>query len=164
MLISIQPTAEIEQFFVHVCQSHGQQALLAVLYSYKGLLQVTALILAFRTRKVKVKGLDDSKYIAAAIYITSIVLAVIIVATYTLADYVNVFPAVVGAGFLLGTTIILVLVFVPKVSMDIGYEDCVHVYNWTGVALHDHVLTMCLLRIVSACGYFTYFTLIYWTT
>jgi len=149
---------------VHVCHSAGREALFAVLYGYKGLLQVTALILAFRTRKVKVKGLDDSKYIAAAIYITSIVLAVIIVATYTLADYVNVFPAVVGAGFLLGTTMILVLVFVPKVSVDIGYEDCVHVYNWTGVALHDHVLTMCLLRIVSACGYFTYVTLIYWAT
>ena len=88
----------------------------AVLYSYKGLLQVIALLLAFRTRKVKTKGLDDSKYIAAAVYITSIVLAVIIVATYTLMDYVNVFPAVVGSGFLLGTTMILVLVFVPRVS------------------------------------------------
>jgi len=114
--LSSQPTAEIDLFFVHVCQSRGQQALFAVLYSYKGLLQVTALILAFRTRKVKVKGLDDSKYIAASIYISSIVLAVIIVATYTLTDYVDVFPAVEGAGFLLGTTMILVLVFVPKVS------------------------------------------------
>jgi len=111
----MQPTGEVHLFFVHVCQSHGREALFAVLYGYKGLLQVTALILAFRTRKVKVKGLDDSKYIATAIYITSIVLAVIIVATYSLADYVNVFPAVVGLGFLLGTTMILVLVFVPKV-------------------------------------------------
>ena len=87
-----------------------------MLYGYKGLLQVIALLLAFRTRKVKTKGLDDSKYIAVAVYITSIVLAVIIVATYTLTDYVNAFPAVVGSGFLLGTTIILVLVFVPRVS------------------------------------------------
>ena len=91
-----------------------------MLYGYKGLLQVTALILAFRTRKVKVKGLDDSKYIAAAIYISSIVLAVIIVATYTLTDYINAFPAVEGAGFLLGTTMILVFVFVPKVSIKWG--------------------------------------------
>ena len=91
-------------------------SLYAVLFGYKGLLQVIALILAFRTRKVKVKGLDDSKYIAAAIYVTSIVLAVIIVSTYTLRDYVNVYPAVVGMGFLLGTTMILALVFVPRVS------------------------------------------------
>ena len=90
--------------------------LYAVLYGYKGLLQAFALLVAFSTRKVKVKGLNDSKYIAAAIYITSIVLAVTIVSTYTLTDYVNIYPAVVGMGFLLGTTMILVLVFVPRVS------------------------------------------------
>ena len=90
--------------------------LFAVLYGYKGLLQLIALTFAFTTRKVKVKGLDDSMYIAAAIYVTSIVLAVTIVSTYTLMDYVNVYPAVVGLGFLLGTTMILALVFVPRVS------------------------------------------------
>ena len=88
----------------------------AELYVYKGLLQVIALLLVFRTRKVKVKGMDDSKYIAAVVYITSIVLAVIIITTYTLTDFVSVFPAVVGSGFLLGTTMILVLVFVPRVG------------------------------------------------
>ena len=102
---------------MRVCQSRGRAALFGVLYGYKALLQVTALILAFRTRKVKVEGLDDSKYIAAAIYITSIVLAVTIVAQYTLEDYDNAFLAVEGAGFLLGTTMILILVFVPKVSV-----------------------------------------------
>ena len=101
---------------LYICESKGQVVLYAVLFGYKGLLQVIALILAFRTRKVKVKGLDDSKYIAAAIYISSIVLAVIIVSTYTLMDYVNVYPTVIGSGLLLGTTMILALVFVPRVS------------------------------------------------
>ena len=78
-------------------------------------LQVIALVLALSARKVKYKGLDDSKYIAAAIYITSIVLAVIMVATYTLEDFVNAFPALFCTGFLIGTTVILGLVFVPKV-------------------------------------------------
>jgi hypothetical protein len=77
-------------------------------------LTVIALLLAFHTRKVKVKGLDDSKYIAASIYVTSIVLAVIIVSTYTLNDYVNAYPAVVGMGLLLGTTMTLGLVFIPR--------------------------------------------------
>ena len=90
--------------------------LYAVLYGYKGLLQLFALLLAFRTRKVKVKGLDDSMYIATSIYITSIVLAVTTVSTYTLMDYVNIYPTVVGMGFLLGTTMILGLVFIPRVS------------------------------------------------
>ena len=111
-----QPTAEIHKYSLYVCESEGQVILYAVLFGYKGLLQVIALILAFRTRKVKLKGLDDSKYIAAAIYVTSIVLAVIIVSTYTLRAYENVYPGVVGIGFLLGTTMILTLVFVPRVS------------------------------------------------
>ena len=114
---SIQATAEIYKYFLYVCESDGQDILYAVLYGYKGLLTVIALVLAFRTRKVKVKGLDDSKYIAASIYVTSIVLAVVIVSTYTLMDFVNVYPAVVGMGLLLGTTTILALVFIPRVSL-----------------------------------------------
>ena len=79
-------------------------------------LQIIALLLAFSIRKVKVKGLDDAKYIAAAIYVTSIVLAVIIVATYSLKDVINAFAALFCTGFLVGTTVILILVFVPLVS------------------------------------------------
>ena len=112
-----QVTAEVHQYSLYVCKSNGQVILYAILYGYKGFLQIFPLLLAFRTRKVKVKGLDDSKYIAAAIYVTSIVLAVTTVSTYTLIDYVNVYPAVVGMGFLLGTTMILVLVFVPRVRL-----------------------------------------------
>ena len=94
--------------------------LYAVLFGYKGVLQVLALLLAFRTHNVKVKGLDDSVYIAASVYVTSIVLTVIIVSTYTLRDYVNAYPAVVGMGLFLGTTMILGLVFIPRVR----YMNC----------------------------------------
>ena len=110
------------KYFLYVCESEGQLILYSILFGYKGVLQALALLLAFRTRHVKVKGLHDSVYIAASIYVTSIVLAVIIVSTYTLRDYVNAHPAVVGLGLLLGTTMILALVFLPislasKVSM-----------------------------------------------
>ena len=80
-------------------------------------LQVIALVLAFSTHKVKVKGLDDAKYIAAAIYVTSIVFAVIIVSAYTLKEFTNLFPALFCTGFFIGTTSILGLVFVPKVCV-----------------------------------------------
>ena len=75
------------------------------------------LVLAFSTRKVKVKGLNDAKYILAAIYVSSIVLAVIIVSTYSLKDLINVFATVFSTGFFIGTTVILGLVFGPKVSV-----------------------------------------------
>ncbi|CAI7989809.1 Gamma-aminobutyric acid type B receptor subunit 2, partial [Geodia barretti] len=109
-------TAERHKYSLYICESKGQVYLYAILFGYKGILQVLALLLAFRTRNVKVKGLDDSVYIAASVYVTSIVLTVIIVSTYTLREYVNAFPAVVGMGLLLGTTTIIGLVFIPRVS------------------------------------------------
>ena len=75
--------------FIYVCDSNSRSIFLGVLYGYKMVLQAISLLLAFSIRKVKVKGLDDAKYIAAAIYVTSIVLAVIIVATYSLKDVIH---------------------------------------------------------------------------
>ena len=121
VIFLFQATAEHHKYFLYVCESDGQVVLYAVLFGCKGLLQALALLPAFRTRNVKVKGLDDSVYIAASIYVTIVVLAVIIVSTYTLMDYVNAYPAVVGMGLLLGTTAILGLVFIPRVrnSVDV---------------------------------------------
>ena len=80
------------------------------------ILQIISLVLAFSIRKVKVKGLDDAKYIGAAVYVTSVMFAVIIVATYSLKDYIDGFTTLFSTGFLIGTTVILMLVFVPLVS------------------------------------------------
>eukprot|EP00731_Ephydatia_muelleri_P021186 Em0013g913a len=85
-----------------------------VLFGYKGLIQVVAILLAFGTRKVKVKGLDDSKYIAAIIYVTSICLVVVIISFATLRDKVNTLAAIYSLGFWCAATIILLLVFIPK--------------------------------------------------
>ena len=130
-----------------MCESDGQVVLYAVLFGYKGLLQALALLLAFRTRNVKVKGLDDSVYIAASIYVTSVVLAVIIVSTYTLMDYVNTYPAVVGMGLLLGTTAILGLVFIPRVRNSVyPYYYCLcirsnlHYFLWLWSCLHSDAI------------------------
>ena len=100
---------------VNICDSKGRDIFLGILYGYKMLLQVVALVLAFSTRKVKVKGLDDAKYIGAGVYVTSIVLAVVIVATYSLNHVISAFAALFCTGFLVGTTAILALVFVPLV-------------------------------------------------
>ena len=100
-----------------VCKSKSRDIALGVLYGYKALLQIIAILFAFSIRKVKVKGLDDAKYIVAAVYVTSIVTAVIIVATYTLYDFSNALSVVLCSGIFIGATIILLLVFVPKVRM-----------------------------------------------
>ena len=106
------------QLYTYTCESRNRDIFLGVLYGYKAALQIVALVLSFGIRKVKVKGLDDSKYIAAAVYVTSIVLAVVIVGTYTLNGLLNGFPALISIGTFVGTTFILLLVFIPKVSLN----------------------------------------------
>ena len=115
MLLIIQESFIIYNHYIFICKSNARDITLAFLYGYKGFLQIVALILAFSIRKVKVKGMDDAKYIAAAVYVTSIVTAVVLVSTYTLSNYINVNAVLFSTGFFLGTTIILILVFIPKV-------------------------------------------------
>jgi len=106
-------------YLTYVCNSTARDISLGILYGYKMVLQIIALVLAFSIRKVKVKGLNDAKYIAAAVYVTSIVLAVIVISNYTLTEFVNGFVAVVCTGNFIGTSFILGLVFVPKVRIHV---------------------------------------------
>lgn len=116
--LSLSPLQElgiITLYFHYVCSSTGRDIFLGILCGYKMVLQAFALLLAFSTRKVKVKGLNDAKYTAAAIYITSPVSAVIIVSIYSLKEFLNALVILRCTGFIVGTTLILGLVFVPKV-------------------------------------------------
>ena len=63
------------------------------------------------------KGLNDSKYIAAIIYVTSICLVVVFISFATLDGMVNTLAAIYSLGFWCAATTILLLVFVPKVSL-----------------------------------------------
>ena len=101
---------------IFICDSQkGYSIWHGVLFGYKALIQVVAILLAFGTRKVKVKGLNDSKSIAAIIYVTSICLVVVIISFATLRDMVNTLAAIYSLGFWCAATTILLLVFIPKV-------------------------------------------------
>ena len=113
---SLQDLGVVYKYYFYTCTSEARSITLGVLYGYKAVLQVVSLLFAFQIRKVKVKGVNDAKYIAAAIYITSIILVVTILSTYTLVDYVNGYVAVFGLGLLMGNTAIVALVFLPKVG------------------------------------------------
>lgn len=112
-----QPLGIVTRYYLYVCDSTARDITVNVIYGIKALLQVVALIFAFSIRKVDIKGLDDSPFIIAAIYVSSVVLAVVFVSSITLKDYINVYAAVFCSGFFIGTTMVLLLVFVPKVSI-----------------------------------------------
>ena len=80
-------------------------------------MQVMALVFSFSIGKVKGKGLNDAKYIIVAVYVTSIVTAVIFVSLYSLKTYQNLYAVLFSFGFFIGTSVILALVFLPKVIL-----------------------------------------------
>ena len=88
-----------------------------VLYGYKGMLQLLALLLSFRTRKIKVKGLDDAKSIIGAVYVSTVGLVMLAISTYLLKGYyVNAYVLVRGICVVVITSIIVAIIFIPLVS------------------------------------------------
>ena len=106
----------ISQNYVFICTT-SKSAIIweAILFSYKGLLQVLAMFMAFHTRKVTVKALNESLEIAALIYINSIILVMLTVTEFVLYDYQEVYVTLFGLALLIGATLFLGLIFAPKV-------------------------------------------------
>ena len=103
--------------FVYICDSPAEDISVALLFFYKVVLQIVAALLAFRlrTRKVKVKGLDDAKYIIAAVYISSLAIILAIVSVFAFVQYLNAFAMAFSVEINIASTAILALVFIPKV-------------------------------------------------
>ena len=80
------------------------------------LMQLIALWFAFQIRKVKVSGLNDSKATAAIVYLSSISAVVGAVSLYGIREYVNVYPLVYNSTILVSISVLVSLVFIPKVS------------------------------------------------
>ena len=101
------------------CYSSGSVSLIIfeiVTFLYLSLLQFAGMILAFQTRKVSIKALNDSKYVTALIYISSILLVAIALTAFLLRNYVNIKMAVFCGGIIVLATLFLVLIFIPNVS------------------------------------------------
>ena len=103
------------EYYVFVCSNPNTTIWLAVSFAYKGLLQIVAIFMAFHTRKVKIKALNDSKEIAAIIYINNIVLVTLVMTEFALVSLQHIYKALFGMALLVGATIFLSLIFVPKV-------------------------------------------------
>lgn len=78
-------------------------------------MQIVALWFAFQIRKVKVTSLNDSKSIAAIVYLSSIAAVIAAVSLYGIRDYTNVYPLVYGLSILVSISSLVGLVFIPKV-------------------------------------------------
>jgi len=100
-----------------VCNSKLEQIIVGVLFGYKVLLQIVALILAISIRKIKIKGLNNATYIISAVYVTSIGTLVLLLTTYVLLDFANTYVVLASSSLLITTTAIILMVFIPPVSL-----------------------------------------------
>lgn len=100
---------------VGLCRSKDRIIWLSILFVYKGVLLVIGVFLAFETRNVKIRELNDSKLISMSVYgilVLSITLAAV---GLLLETHVDTFYAVIGFMVMLGNTSLLCLIFIPKV-------------------------------------------------
>uniref|UniRef100_A0A336MNE3 CSON001631 protein n=1 Tax=Culicoides sonorensis TaxID=179676 RepID=A0A336MNE3_CULSO len=97
------------------CESRNHSVWLGVMYGFKGLILVFGLFLAYETRSIKVKQINDSRYVGMSIY-NVVVLAIItapvtmVIASQQDASFAFVSLAVIFCCFLS-----MLLIFVPKV-------------------------------------------------
>lgn len=107
----------MENFFIINCFSTGSFIWQLTLYLYLGLLQACALVLAFRTRKVKISVLKETKEMTIIVCVCTFVALETIVFGFLLRNYNNVQEIFFNTGVIIVTTTFLILLYVPKVSL-----------------------------------------------
>jgi gamma-aminobutyric acid type B receptor len=96
------------------CTSPAEPYWLGVLFGYKIIFQAIGVFLAFKIRKVKIRGLNESREVSATLYITSAILATMIVTAFALGEYIDVEAFVFGIGLFTATSVFLALTFASK--------------------------------------------------
>ena len=122
---------------VGLCRAKNPQARfiwLGILLAYKGILLIVGLFLAFETRKVKIRHLNDSKLIGMSVYgIVVLSLALAAIGIF-LENIVDVFYIVTGLMILVGNTCLLCLIFIPKV-----YTLCKKKISARGIYIYSYI-------------------------
>ena len=89
----------------------------AVLFGYKVILQISGMVLAFLTRKIEVRGLNESREVQVVMIITTPLVVVALILRLVFDDYLNVVGTSYGLGTALVTGTTLGIIFLPKVSL-----------------------------------------------
>lgn len=85
------------------------------MFVYKGLLLVVGIFLAFETRDIKIKELNDSKLIVMCVFSVVMVSISTVPIAIVLENSVDLNYILIGLMLLLGVTTLLSVLFIPKV-------------------------------------------------
>lgn len=97
------------------CYTNASFVWIIIIAIFIGILETIAVVLAVKTRQVKVEAVNDSKEVVAIVYIVTACSVVIIVVAYFLQDYSSLCEGFYLTAVLLGTSSAITLAFVPKV-------------------------------------------------
>lgn len=105
------------EYYNLVCEGPNSLYWIILLLAYLFLAQMVAVVLAFRTRKVTIKALNDSKQLTVIIYLSTVIITVMIISAAVLSRFLNTDAAVFGGLIMFFTTLVLGLMFIPKVRI-----------------------------------------------
>ena len=105
-----------EKVYIFLCAGSTAVIWIAISFGYKALLQLGAIFMAFTTRKVKVKGLNDTKEIYTIIYINTVIITMLIVTEFALRTHRDAYISLYGVAIFSQATLFLSLTFIPKVQ------------------------------------------------
>ena len=108
---------EVENFFLTCGASAFTLVRAALTVAYKIAIQGATLVFAIMIRKVKIPSLDDARYVIAMVYIATALSLIIIVTSFTLFEYTNIYAAIFAASIVMVGGCFLSLLFIPKVSI-----------------------------------------------
>lgn len=111
--------------------------LLGVMYGYKGLVLVFGLFLAYETRSVKVRQINDSRYVGMSIYNVVVLCLITAPVTLVIASQQDAAFAFVSLAIVFCCFLSMALIFVPKVSNTSSYfVYVIFLYSKTALSWH----------------------------
>ncbi|XP_034952272.1 gamma-aminobutyric acid type B receptor subunit 1 isoform X2 [Chelonus insularis] len=97
------------------CESENNNVWLGIIYGYKGLVLVFGLFLAYETRSIKVKQINDSRYVGMSIYNVVVLCLITAPVTMVIASQQDASFAFVALAIIFCCFLSMALIFVPKV-------------------------------------------------
>nr|XP_024216938.1 gamma-aminobutyric acid type B receptor subunit 1 isoform X2 [Halyomorpha halys] len=97
------------------CESDNHNIWLGLMYGYKGLVLVFGLFLAYETRSIKVKQINDSRYVGMSIYNVVVLCLITAPVTLVIASQQDASFTFVSLALIFCCFLSMALIFVPKV-------------------------------------------------
>ncbi|XP_051166888.1 gamma-aminobutyric acid type B receptor subunit 1 isoform X1 [Leptopilina boulardi] len=113
-LAGVDDDARIRPLLEH-CESEYNNTWFGIIYGYKGLILVFGLFLAYETRSIKVKQINDSRYVGMSIYNVVVLCLITAPVTMVIASQQDASFAFVALAIIFCCFLSMALIFVPKV-------------------------------------------------